>query len=158
MQKCSLISTGENSVAPDTSKGTSLSLSVSVEHCGISHVSLSTLQNIWKKAQDLLQSKGSVLKAPWLPGDKAKLVKSTSSAHPHVVQTHGKENKLYCCDSNCHMYKGFSLCSHVIAAAEHNNELKPFLDCLKDCGKLNLTAIANEGLPKGAGRKGGMPK
>jgi len=129
------------------------------EGCGISHISNSTLQNIWKKAQELLQTKGSILKVPWLPDDKARLVKSTSSVHPHVVQSYSKNKFIYHCDNSCPMYKGISLCSHVVAAAEHNNELKPFLDCLKGSGNpLNMTAIANEGLPAGAGRKGGVPK
>lgn len=56
------------------------------------------------------------------------------------------------------MYKGYRLCSHVLAAAEDNGELKMFLE---HCGYLfqpNLTVIASEGMPSGSGRKGSRQK
>lgn len=56
------------------------------------------------------------------------------------------------------MFKGFSLCSHVIAVAETNGDLKSFLDAVSGMCAPNLTAIANQRLSKGAGRKGGVPK
>ena len=56
------------------------------------------------------------------------------------------------------MFKGFSLCSHVVAVAECNGDLKSFLDAVSGTCAPNLTAIATQGLPKGAGRKGGIPK
>ena len=56
------------------------------------------------------------------------------------------------------MFKGFSLCSHVLAVVECNGDLKSFLDSVSGTCTPNLTAIANQGLPKGAGRKGGVPK
>ena len=45
---------------------------------------------------------------------------------------------------------------HVIAAAEDNDDLKSFLDCIA-C-RPNLTAIASTGMPSGSGRKGGKAK
>ena len=47
----------------------------------------------------------------------------------------------------------YSSRAHVIAAAEDNDDLKSFLDCIA-C-KLNLTAIASTSMPSGSGRKGG---
>ena len=41
-------------------------LSVSVENAGLSSISLSTLTGMWKKAENLIQSEGHILKAPWL--------------------------------------------------------------------------------------------
>ena len=55
------------------------------------------------------------------------------------------------------MFKGFFLCSHVLAVAECNGDLKSFLDSVSGTYTPNLT-IANQGLPNGAGRKGGVPK
>ena len=113
---------------------------------------------MWKKAENLVNSKGHVLTAPWLSDNKARLVKSNSSPHPHIVTTHKSNNRVYCCDDKCAMFKGFSLCSHVLAVAECNGDLKSFLDSVSGTCTPNLTAIANQGLPKDAGRKGGVPK
>ena len=56
------------------------------------------------------------------------------------------------------MFAGFSICSHVVAVAECNGDLKSFLDAASATCAPNLSAIANQGLPRGAGRKGGIPK
>ena len=45
-----------------------------------------------------------------------------------------------------------------MAVAECNGDLKSFLDAISSTCAPNLTAIANQGLPRGAGRKGGVPK
>ena len=100
----------------------------------------------------------NVLNAPWLCDEKARLVKSNSSLHPHIVTTHKTNKRLYCCDDKCPMFAGFSICSHVVAVAECNGDLKSFLDVASATCAPNLSAIANQGLPRGAGRKGGIPK
>ena len=46
-------------------------LSVSVENAGLSSISFSTLTSMWKKAENLIQSEGHILKAPWLSDEKA---------------------------------------------------------------------------------------
>ena len=106
----------------------------------------------------LVESKGDVLNAPWLSDEKARLVKSTSSLHLHVVTTNKENKNLYCCDDKCPMFAGFSICSHVVAVAEFNGDLRSFLDAARAKCTPNLTAVANQGLPKGAGRKGAVPK
>ena len=100
----------------------------------------------------------NVLNDPWLCDEKARLVKSNSSLHPHIVTTHKMNKRLYCCDDKCPMFAGFSICSHVVAVAECNGDLKSFLDTASAMCAPNLSAIANQGLPRGAGRKGGIPK
>ena len=112
---------------------------------------------MWKKAENLIQSEGHILKVPWLSDEKARLVKSSSSPQPHVVQTRSNNKCLYICDSNCPMFKGFSLCSHVVAVAEVNGDLPVFLKSIQKGCKPNLSAIATQGLPCGSGRKGGVP-
>ena len=130
-------------------------LSITVEESGVKNIAESTLRNIWEKADNLLKSEGSILTATWISDAKARLVKSSSSPHPHLVRSHGKKG-LYCCDQQCPMYKGFSLCSHVIAVAQHNGDLCSFLANLNGNSAPNLTAIATQGLLTGtAGRKGG---
>ena len=132
-------------------------LSVPFENCGLPNIAESTLSNIWSKATKLVKSNSDILNAPWLTDAKARLVKSTSSPHPHVVTTSKSNKNLYCCDEKCPMFAGFSICSHVVAVAEFNGDLRSFLDAARKCAP-NLTAIANHGLPKGAGRKGGAIK
>ena len=85
-------------------------------------------------------------------------MKSSSSPQSHMVTSDPKNNKIYRCDDKCPMFKGFSLCSHVIAAAEDNGELKSFLECVCKSCVPNLSAIAYNGMPSGSGRKGGVPK
>ena len=109
-----------------------LSVPVETAIAKLPPVSSSTLSCMWSKAADLIRAKDHVLNVPWLPDPKARLVKSSSSAQPHVVTT--KEGGIYVCDSNCPMFKGFSLCSHVVAAAEVNGDLSHFLDAInKHC-------------------------
>lgn len=56
------------------------------------------------------------------------------------------------------MFKGFTICSHAVATAEHNGELKTFLESVASTCEPNLSVIANAGMPSGSGRKGGVPK
>jgi len=132
-------------------------LSVPFQSCGLANIAGSTLSNIWSKATMLVKSK-DVLNAPWLCDEKARLVNSNSSLHPHIVTMHKTNKRLYCCDDKCPMIAGFSICSHVVAVTECNGDLKSFLDAASATCAPNLSAIANQGLPRGAGRKGGIPK
>jgi hypothetical protein len=56
------------------------------------------------------------------------------------------------------MFAGFSICSHIVAVAECNGDLRSFLDAAHAKCTPNLSVIASQGLPKGAGRKGSVPK
>lgn len=134
-------------------------LGIAVGNCGITTVSLPILQGMWKKAENLVQCTGDILKLPWSSDAKARLVKSSSSDHPHVVKTNPRNMWQYLCDDKCPMYKAYSLCSHVIAAAHDNSDLHTFLQYYTDSQRgPNLTAIAIQGMPVGSGRKGGIPK
>ena len=132
-------------------------LSVSVEESGLNGIADCTLQGMWAKAEKLVMTNGHILKVPWSSDHMARLVKSSTSAQPHLVTRNAKNMELFCCDKNCQMFKGFSLCSHVLAAAHDNGRLRSFLDHTKEV-HVNLTSIANHGLPTGAGRKGGVAK
>ena len=100
-------------------------LRIAVEDCGITIVLLSILEGMWKKAENLVQSK-DVLKLPWSSDVKFRLVKRSSSDHPHIVKTNSRNLQQYLCNDNCPMYKAFLLCSHVIAAAHDNCDLQSF--------------------------------
>ena len=112
-------------------------LGIAAKDCGITTISLSMLQGMWKKAENLVQCKGNVLKLPWCFDVKSRLLKSSSSDHPHVVKPNPRNMQQYLCDDKCPMYKAFFLCSHVIAVAHDNGDLH------STCSKCvpNLTAI-----------------
>lgn len=111
---------------------------------------------MWNKAERLVCSSGSILKVPWNSDKTARFVMSSSTDHPHLIMTRKRK---YSCDEKCMMFKGFSLCSHVIAAAHDNNDLHSLLEYHKQTkGGPNLTAIVSQGMPGVSGRKGGVPK
>ena len=133
-------------------------LDVSIENSGITTIALDTLRAIWTKADKLISSEGHVMQASWLPS-KSRFVKSTSADKPHLVNVNPKVPHQYCCDGSCPMYKGFSICSHTVATAQANRELRSFVDWfVHQNRKPNLSEIAHEGMSKGVGRKGGAPK
>ena len=113
-----------------------------------------TLQHMWTKAEDLVKSDGHIIRSD---DPKARSVKSSSSVQPHLVTRDSKNVCLYRCDANCLMFKGYSICSHVIATAHINGELKLFLKNVNKC-EPNLSAIANHGMPSGTVLKGGVAK
>ena len=117
-------------------------LGIAAEDCGITTISLSMLQGMWKKAENLVQCKCNVLKLPWCFDVKSRLLKSSSSDHPHVVKPNPRNLQQYLCDDKCPMYKAFFLCSHVIAVAHDNGDLHSFLQyyTYSKCVP-NLTAI-----------------
>lgn len=147
---------GDTSSMGVTMENPSLSVPFETVQKLLATISSDTLQCIWTKAKTLLATSGNVLKIPWSDDPRSRLVKSSSSTHPHVVNAdHGD---MYFCDEHCLMYKGYRVCSHVIAAAEDNGHLAVFLKGSCSKSKPNLAVIANEGLPAGAGRKGGCQK
>ena len=95
--------------------------SITVEECGITSISESTLRNIWSKARKLVLD-GHVMKVPWSSDSKDRLVESSTSMQPHVVTTNSKN--VYICDKNCQMFRGFSLCSHTVATSHIIEALK----------------------------------
>ena len=127
-------------------------LNVSLDEIGIKGLAQTTMQHMWTKAEDFVKSDGHILQVPWSDDPKARLVKSSTSVQPHLVTRDSKNVCLYRCDANC-----LSICSHVIATAHINGELKLFLKNVNKC-EPNLSAIANHGMPSGTGRKGGVAK
>ena len=63
------------------------------------------------------------------------------------------------CDDNCPQYKSAKICSHTVAAAEHNNLLDGFIASYRKVkASPNLTTLATAGMPKGRGHKGSKPQ
>ena len=71
----------------------------------------------------MISEDGAIVPAPGL-GHKNRMVKSKSGSVPHLVKVSGSQ---YQCDDKCPHFKSSSFCSHVVAAAESNNDLADFL-------------------------------
>ena len=131
-------------------------LSISAEDSGITAIPLVTLNAMWAKAFDLLRANNAITPAPG-SNRKACMVISYSQVAPHLVQC--KSDGQYVCDSNCQQWASSQICSHVLAAAERNNELHSFLEWYTMCAESpNISILALSGLPRGRGRKGGRAK
>lgn len=115
--------------------------------------SLSTLQLMWDKAEELINGENTITAAPGNDG-ASKMVISYSSPVPHLVtrSTGGQ----YKCDTKCLNWSSSGLCSHTLAVAELNNGLSEWYNT--SSLQPNITTVAMSGLPSGRGRKGGTAK
>jgi len=103
------------------------------------------LEGIWKRHHSLWH-RDSIVAAPGYPSD-ARMVASASGTRPHLV-TKGID-QMYHCDAN---YKPLKICSHTVAVAEVNGELKQFIEVFtKKRRRPNLTKLALHGMPAGRG-------
>ena len=84
----------------------------------------SVLDGIWEKACELVMDSNSIASAPGY--DKGHTVKSSSGKRPHLVVP--KSSGQYCCDGDCGNHKSLGICSHSVAVAEINGELKEFVE------------------------------
>ena len=151
MQQCSLELSGVDSTVDIVTD-----LSISAEDSGITTIPIVTLNAMWGKAIELVTTDNAITPAPGSQ-KKACMVISYSQVASHLVQC--KSNGQYICDSNCQQWVSSQICSHVLAAAEHNNDLSSFLEWYTSCaGSPNISTLALSGLPRGRGRKGGRAK
>ena len=103
-------------------------LSISAADSNISTLPKATLEAMWNKAEEYLQSKVDVVAASG--GDpKAKMVTSRSGSSPHFVQVTSAGQ--YSCDKNCLQWVSSHICAHTVVAAEVNGELNLFLQWYK---------------------------
>ena len=85
----------------------------------------------------------------------AQKIKSKSGTAPHLAPA--SDNFEYKCDDKCLQFKTLAICSHTVAAAQSNSEIKEFIAqyCKKN-GKHqpHCTQLAVHDMPTAAGRKG----
>ena len=131
-------------------------LEVRPEESGITKVSLITLQHMWDKAEDLLNTDRAITPAPGT-ATSAKMVLPYSSSVPHMVTN--ASNGQYKCDTSCLSWTSSEICSHTLVVSCHNGDLIAFLQWYNSVSKQpNITTLSMSGLPSGRGRKGGVPK
>ena len=113
----------------------------------------SVLDGIWEKAFELATDPNAIAPAPGY--DKGQTVNSSSGKRPHLAMAKNKGQ--YCCDSDCGNHKSLGICSHSVAVAETDGELKGFDWFVKAKKRPNITNLVLTGMPIGRGRKGGIP-
>ena len=130
-----------------TSHGDVKTLQVRPEESGITKMSLVTLQHMWDKAEDLLNTDRAITPEPGT-ATSAKMVLSYSSSVPHMVTK-----------ASCLSWSSSEMCSHTLAVAGRNGDLLTFLQWYNSFARHpNITTLSMAGLPSGRGRKGGVPK
>ena len=100
--------------ALDDMQSTTTRLSVSAEDSGVTKLTLTTLQQMWEKAEELLSTHNAITPAPG-SDSRAKMVMSYSSSMPHLVQK--SSNGQYRCDEKYIGWISSKICSHSIAVA-----------------------------------------
>ena len=131
-------------------------LSVPAADVQLTTVSTSTLQNMWEKAERLLNTPNAITPAPG--NENARMVASDSSSRPHFVQkTAGNK---FLCDDSCPMWRGQKVCAHAIAVAESLHCLKGFIETLrKSKAECNVTKLVTTSCERRkAGTKSGAPR
>ena len=136
-------------------RGAGLPISYEVAFAGTS-VPEGVAEGIWNKATSLVSDTDAINSAPGC-GPKDKMVKSKSGLAPHLV-TNKKEYQ-YACDDKCPQFKSLGICSHVVAAAQTNEELESFMKWYRSKSTRrmqvpNLMQLAKHDMPLGAGCKG----
>lgn len=90
-------------------------------------IALTSLQDIFKRAEFLLNEPGAVMKAA-SNEERMRTVKSRYGEDPLIVKPQKKNKNLFEC--NCKMFKGFGVCADTIAVAEDNGVLIEYVGAL----------------------------
>ncbi len=147
----SVADTSESNDQQHTVASEESQLSVNLSESEITSVTNVALEAISKKAEELLNREGSVLRAP---GSKeAFVVESQTSTKPHYV-TILKNGKITCDD--CPGWKASKICSHAVAVAEKSQTTAKYLKWLKEKGpsSMNITDLVTSDSDAGTGKKG----
>jgi len=109
------------------------------------------IEGIYHKATKIINSNTLMTFAPGC--DKyARRVASTRLNESHRV-LRGKSKGDYKCDKLCPHWQGMKLCSHSVAAAQSNGELKFYLNRKRKSSKISVTPLVRTDMPLCPGSK-----
>ena len=91
-------------------------------------VPLANLQDIFTKAEFLLNEPGAIMMAA-SNEDRMRTVKSTYGTVPLIVKPQTKNKNLF--EWNCKVFKGMGLCADTVAVAEDNGVLIEYVNALR---------------------------
>lgn len=136
-------------------RSSAVHMSIPASDVELPSLSTSACKSMWKKAERLLSTQGSITHTPGI--ETARMVASESLSRPHLVRQN-KDGK-FVCDKQCTMWHGRKICSHTVAVAESVGHLPHFLQSLqKSKPEANLTdLILTSRDKKAAGTKSGKP-
>ena len=107
-------------------------------------ISQSTIQNISRKAEDLMASPNTITAAP-VKGVVGRMVKSKSNpCRPYLVQVY-KTGKAVC-DENCLMWTSLKICSHCIAVVHSLDCASEYISWFIANSNVNLTKVITSGI------------
>nr|XP_054759535.1 uncharacterized protein LOC129265580 [Lytechinus pictus] len=129
---------GLNSLEAPTVK----KLSVKPEESEIGGYTLSQLQEVWRKAENILSTKGNIVDFP----SKADQTMCFCSEGYHKVT----KKETFVCDSNCRSYAFHQklLCEHTLAVAEAKGVLADFIMKLNTRRRASNVSLVNPALSR----------
>jgi len=126
-------------------------ISIQASNAGITSMPRMTVENMFRRAEELLSRNNAILPAPG--NNSSFMVESATSKRPHYVTYDEKTNKVTCDD--CPAWNSFKICSHSLAVAEKLGKIKNFLQWhSKKAPPANLTKLVTSDTAKGVGQKG----
>ena len=125
-------------------------------HEGVDWIPSDVLQGMSQKAEDLLQDRSNLVVAP---GSQNTLVVPSHSCPQTPRLVHQQTSGRISC--SCAQYASLSICSHSLVYAQYFDVFPSYVKWLK-CQRrrkggdsINISNLANHGMPAGRGRKGG---
>ena len=119
------------------------------------NVPLTCVEGIWRKATGLISDINVVVPDPG-QSKEAQMVLSYSGKTLHLVTP--TKGGGYNCDKNCSNWKSIAFSSHTVVVAHINDKRPQFVAFLQEKKKTpNLTQLVTFNMPRGRGRKGGIP-
>lgn len=152
-EPCELTKPIEKSSASSSASKLGITSAEFASQVKISH---DTIQAVWRKAEILLKTEGSIVSSPGM--EKSWFVESKSKQAPHLVRVSPKGS--ISCDKACEHYRSIGICSHTVAIAQKVGSLKEFAKSFikkKGAHLPNLGNFALTGMPPGRSRKGAVP-
>ena len=106
---------------------------------------------IWSEAEELRRNSGNICLSPGSTNNQEWLVKSSEEKHRHPYFVDCKASGQILCEKNCALYMSCKVCAHTVAVAVHTHTTDRYMQWLqRQKGNVNLTALANTDMPKGA--------
>ena len=110
---------------------------------------------IWNETDELLKDgESNVCPSPGSTNGLEYLVKSLDDKHKHPYFVECKVSGQIICEKSCALYSSCKVCTHTVAVARHTESISRYVQWhLRQRSCINLSALADVNMPKGAGKK-----
>ena len=109
---------------------------------------------LWQESKELISSESDICASPGFTDGSAWLVKSTIPTYQRPFFVECRKTGQVSCEKNCALFHSCGVCAHTVAVAKKKGCLDSLVKWLSKRDDMNVTKLANSGLPKGAGKKG----